>query len=464
MDLVSLYPDRRPHPSLRSPHTFRILSYMSTRAIEFQNQEGNTLSAKIDLPDGEPSQYAIFAHCFTCTKNINAVRRISRALTDARIGVLSFDFTGLGRSEGDFSKAGFSSQASDLVAAARYLETQMGQSPSMLIGHSLGGTAALYAARELPDLKGVVTIGSPADPGHVTKLFEADVSELETRGEADVNIGGRSFCIRKEFVDDLRNHPPKQWLAELRKNVLIFHSPVDDTVGIENAEQIFISLKHPKSFVSLDGADHLLSKTEDAAFVARMVGSWAANFAGPATAGAGANATTAANTTEAAGSKSATAAAAEPSLAPALEDGYTLAAAIGTEKWAVHMTNGRHHMVGDEPESAHGKDKGGNPFDYLLSALGSCTAMTVKMYADRKEWPLQGVEVQLRHKKVKPEEINADREATKAAGGRADHVEILLKISGDLSDEQREKLVQIAHKCPVHRTLISPTKIDMSST
>ena len=411
---------------------------MTSTAIEFKNRDGESLSAKIDRPDGEPGQYAVFAHCFTCTKNINAVRRISRALTERGIGVLSFDFTGLGRSEGDFSRAGFSSQASDLVAAARYLEDEVGQGPTMLIGHSLGGTACLYAARELPEVKGVATIGSPADPGHVTKLFDGDVADLETRGEADVNIGGRSFCIRKGFVDDLRNHPPEQWLPELRKNVLIFHSPVDTTVGVENAERIFKAVKHPKSFVSLDQADHLLSKADDAAFAARMIGSWAGTFA-------------------------AEVAEATPTAAPALDSDYSLAASIGTEKWTVQMSNGRHHMVGDEPESAHGQDKGGNPFDYLLSALGSCTVMTVKMYADRKEWPLRGVTAQLRHKKVKPEEIGADVEATKAAGGRADHIEILLKIDGDLSEEQRKKLLEIAHKCPVHRTLISPTRVDIAT-
>jgi putative redox protein len=429
---------------------------MTSTAIEFKNRDGDTLSAKIDRPEGEPLQYAVFAHCFTCTKNINAVRRISRALTERGIGVLSFDFTGLGRSEGDFSQAGFSSQASDLVAAARYLQDEVGQGPTMLIGHSLGGTAALYAARELPELKGVATIGSPADPGHVTKLFDGDVADLETRGEADVNIGGRSFCMRKGFVDDLRNHPPEEWLPELRKNLLVFHSPVDTTVGIDNAERIFKAVKHPKSFVSLDQADHLLSKADDAAFVARMVGSWASAFAD----GAGEERATAAT---AAGTTSAGAGGASGAGAPALNADYTLAASIGTEKWTVQMTNGRHHMVGDEPESAHGQDRGGNPFDYLLSALGSCTVMTVKMYADRKEWPLRGVTAQLRHKKVKPEEIGADVGATKAAGGRADHIEILVKIDGELSEEQREKLVEIAHKCPVHRTLISPTKVHITA-
>jgi putative redox protein len=435
---------------------------MTSTAIEFTNQEGNALSAKIDRPDGEPTQYAVFAHCFTCTKNINAVRRISRALTERGIGVLSFDFTGLGRSEGDFSSAGFSSQAGDLVAAARYLETEVGSGPTMLIGHSLGGTASLYAARELPGVKGVATIGSPADPGHVTKLFDGDVAELETRGEADVNIGGRSFCIRKGFVDDLRNHPPDQWLPELRKNLLIFHSPLDTTVGIDNAERIFKAVKHPKSFVSLDQADHLLSKADDAAFVARMVGSWAATFADADDKGTPANAPITAAEGAAAEGSSASAGETPPASTPALDADYTLAASIGTEKWTVQMTNGRHYMVGDEPESAHGQDRGGNPFDYLLSALGSCTVMTVKMYADRKEWPLRGVTAQLRHKKVKPDEIGADPEVTKAAGGRADHIEILLRIDGDLSDEQREKLVEIAHKCPVHRTLISPTQVDIT--
>ena len=417
---------------------------MTSTTIQFPNEQGDLLSAKIDAPDGPVRQYAVFAHCFTCTKNINAVRRISRALTDSGIGVLSFDFTGLGRSEGEFSTAGFSSQASDLVAAARYLETELGHAPAILVGHSLGGTASLYAARRLESVQGVATIGSPADPGHVTKLFETDVADLEQRGQADVNIGGRSFCIRKEFVDDLRNHPPEQWLPELRKNLLIFHSPVDTTVGIANAERIFTAVKHPKSFVSLDHADHLLSKADDAAYVAGMIGSWATSLSG------------------ADAESGAASPGVEASHAPALDAEYTVAAAIGTEKWTVRMTNGRHDVMGDEPESVQGQDTGGNPFDYLLWALASCTVMTVKMYAERKGWALEVAEAQLRHRKVKPEEIDADVDATKAAGGRADHIEILLSIRGDLSEDQRERLVEIAHKCPVHRSLISPTKVEIT--
>ena len=255
---------------------------MAKEKVTFPNRDGLSLAATLDLPEGETRGYALFAHCFTCTRNISAVRRISRGLLDGGIGVLSFDFTGLGESEGEFSDSGFAHQTEDLLAAADYLAQRWNAPPELLVGHSLGGTAVLYAARRLGAVKGVVTIGSPADPAHVINLFDCTLEEMEEKGVADVNIGGRPFTVKREFVEDLRAHPPEKWLPELRKNLLLFHSPLDRTVGIENAQRIFAAVKHPKSFVSLDRADHLLTQKKDAEYVARVTAAWAGALFDPA--------------------------------------------------------------------------------------------------------------------------------------------------------------------------------------
>lgn len=251
---------------------------MAREKIQFFNAEGSTLSAVLEHPERAARGYGVFAHCFTCTKNLSAVRRISRGLVDQGIGVLSFDFTGLGDSEGEFSTSGFAHQTGDLVAAAEFLAGHIGNGPELLVGHSLGGTATLYAAQMIPTVKGVATIGSPADPAHVTRLFECEMDEIERTGAAPVNIGGRSFTIRKEFLDDLRSHPPEEWLPQLKARLLLFHSPVDRIVDIGNAQRIFMAVKHPKSFVSLDRADHLLSESKDAQFVAAVLAAWASSF------------------------------------------------------------------------------------------------------------------------------------------------------------------------------------------
>jgi len=235
----------------------------------------------MDSPEGDPRAYALFAHCFTCTKNIPAVRSITRGLIEENIAVFSFDFTGLGDSEGEFSDSSFATQSDDLVAAAEFLEKEYGVGPALMVGHSLGGTASLFAARKLASVEGIATIGSPADPAHVIDLFDHGLDEVEQRGEARVSIGGRPFAVKKKFIDDLRSHPPEQWLPELRKRLLIFHSPVDKIVNIYNAQRIFMALKHPKSFMSLEQADHLLTKTKDARHVARVLSAWADYFLPP---------------------------------------------------------------------------------------------------------------------------------------------------------------------------------------
>ena len=404
----------------------------------FTNRGGVELAARIDLPpDDAPRAFVLLAHCFTCSKDLTAHRRIARSLTGVGLGVMSFDFTGLGASGGDFADTTFSSQASDLVDAAEHLATVY-EAPSFLVGHSLGGTACLYAARELPTVRGVATIGAPAEPAHVEKLFAGDVDEIEAAGEARVSIGGRPFTIRKRFIDDIRNHPPERWIRELKVDLLILHSPVDTVVGIENAERIFTSTRHPKSFVSLRQADHLLSRPADAEYAGSMVGAWArALMPAPGD--------------------------------PEIKTNRQVAARIGRDHYTVQMRAGRHAMVADEPASVGGKDLGGSPYDYLLAALGACTVMTLRMYADRKELPLESVTVHLSHEKVHATDGAACGEEAQGAGaagtggGRSqkiDRIERVLELDGDLTDEQRDRLVEIADKCPVHRTLTTPTVVE----
>ena len=409
----------------------------------FKNRDGANISARIELPpDGLPRAFVLLAHCFTCSKDLTAHRRIARVLTGSGLGVMSFDFTGLGASGGDFSETSFSSQASDLIDAADYLAERY-QPPSFLVGHSLGGTACLYAARELPSVRGVATIGAPAAPAHVEKLFVDHVGEIEEAGSATVSIGGRPFTIKKEFIEDIRNNPPEQWIGELKADLFILHSPVDTVVGVENAERIFKATRHPKSFVSLREADHLLSRPEDAEYAGSLVGAWIR------------------------------------ALLPKqsddkIETNQQVAARIGREQYTVQIQAGKHAMVADEPASAGGRDLGGNPYDYLLASLGACTAMTLRMYADRKEIPLESVTVHLSHRKVHATDqaaCMADGTSNESLGGKPeaqapampamiDAIDRVIVLDGDLSPTDREKLLAIADKCPVHRTLGSKTVVE----
>ncbi|MEX2445085.1 MAG: alpha/beta fold hydrolase [Alkalispirochaeta sp.] len=422
---------------------------MNSTKIQFTNERGMDLAGRIELPEtGSPRAWVIFAHCFTCTKNLSAVRRISRGLTEEGLGVLSFDFTGLGDSGGEFAESSFATQAADLLSAVEYLKATYGNGPSIMVGHSLGGTATLYAARQVPGLEGVATIGAPSDPAHVTNLFDCELEEIEQTGEARVSIGGRPFSIRKEFVDDLKAHPPTEWLGKLRTRLLVFHSPVDQVVDISNARDIYTAVRHPKSFISLDQADHLLSRPADARHVARVLAAWADSFlpeAGGSQGGAGNGAADAPTDT------------ADSALQPA--DGYQIAARIGRTKYKVEMTNGRHQMLADEPADVNGGDLGGNPFDYLLWSLAACTVITVRMYADRKEWPLEEVSAQLSLRKAKAEELGFDPELAKDSRGQGTDIQIELTFTGDLDSEQEARLVEMAHRCPVHRTLIGPIRV-----
>lgn len=394
--------------------------------ITFTNRYGQDLSARMDLPaDAAPAGYILLAHCFTCSKDLSSLRRLSRSLTGFGFGVMSFDFTGLGHSKGDFSSTGFSSQVTDLIDAAAWLADKY-MAPIVLVGHSLGGTAALYAARELPSVLGVATIGSPSSPDHIENLFKSDIAVIQSSGEAVVSIGGRPFTIKKSFLEDIRRHPPEEWLNDLKKEIMILHSPTDIVVGIENAERIFKSVKHPKSFVSLKDSDHLFSRPEDALYAGRIIGGWAESFI------------------------------------PAAESEqlYTdrqVAARIGRDAYTVDIRAGRHFMTADEPENVGGKNFGPGPYEYLLAGLGACTVMTLRMYADRKNLPMDAVTVHLTHQKIHAEDCGA---CESGPGGMLDRIERILVIDGDLSKKQRQRLAEIADRCPVHRTLTSSVIVD----
>jgi putative redox protein len=395
---------------------------MNFRKLTFPNRNGQHLAARLDLPvDGEPRAYALFAHCFTCTKNLKAIGHISTALNEAGYAVLRFDFTGLGESEGDFADTNFSSNIEDLVDAARFLAAQY-EGPKLLVGHSLGGAAVLQAAHHIETVEAVATIGAPFDPEHVRHLFETALDEIAYAGQACVRLGGRPFTITQQFVEDLGAQHVVQHLQGLDRALLVMHSPVDDTVGIENARMIFDHARHPKSFVSLDTADHLLSREVDAQYVGAVLAAWAHKYGGP------------------------------PPAARqhrTLADNRTTAYLAGTGFRTEIMTNG-HALVADEPVSVGGTDAGPSPYDLLATSLGACTAMTLRLYADRKQWPLEAVTVRLHHAKVHAEDCDCDRHAE---GGMLDVLTRELTLEGPLDETQRQRLVEIANRCPVHRTL-----------
>lgn len=387
---------------------------MSVERITFDNIAGKTLAARLELPiDQKPKAFAIFAHCFTCSKDLHAVRRIARALAQEGFGVLRFDFTGLGQSEGDFEDTNFSSNLSDLKAAADFLSRAY-KAPQLLVGHSLGGAAVLSIAEQLETVQAVATIGAPADPGHVKHLFGESINNIKEEGKTRVTIGGRSFMVKQSFLRDLEQHQLVNRLPKLKKALLFMHSPQDEVVDVENARLLYSAAKHSKSFISLDGADHLLSRKADADYAGLLIGSWAKRYVD----------------------------------FPKEED-FELrkAVAVRTSEsgFTTDVKAGKHHFRADEPKAVGGDGYGPSPYDLLLAALGTCTAMTLRMYADRKGWPLKEVVVQLSHEKCH----KADCEDK----GYMDYMERSLELKGDLDEKQRERLLAIANKCPVHKSL-----------
>ncbi|MGD9182714.1 MAG: alpha/beta fold hydrolase [Desulfobacterales bacterium] len=396
---------------------------MQFKKLEFKNKDGQTLSARLDLPlDGKPLAYALFAHCFTCSKNIKAIAHISRALTREGLAVLRFDFTGLGESEGDFADTNFSSNVDDLIAAADFLESNY-EAPKILIGHSFGGAAVLQAAGRVSASAAVVTIAAPADPRHVKHALGSVTEAIQSRGEADVNLAGRTFTLKKQFLDDLEFVNMKATLQNLSRALLVLHSPIDETVGIENAAHIFQAARHPKSFISLDKADHLLSDPEDSLYAGSVIAAWALKYVS--------------------GSQKA-----EPESD---KTDTQVIARIGKSGYATDIMAEGHSLVADEPISMGGSGLGPAPYNYLLSGLGACTAITLRMYSDRKQWPLDGVTVKLNHQKIHA----ADCEICETKEGKLDQIEREIELAGPLDDQQKQRLMQIADRCPVHRTLHS---------
>ncbi|MCL4746565.1 MAG: bifunctional alpha/beta hydrolase/OsmC family protein [Burkholderiaceae bacterium] len=392
---------------------------MGSVMMQFAGGRGAELSARLDLPDGVPRAFALFAHCFTCSKDTKAASYVARAMAEAGFGVLRFDFTGLGGSGGDFASTNFSSNVDDLVAAADWLRAHHG-APAVLVGHSLGGAAVIAAAHRISDARAVVTIGAPCDPGHVRKQFERDLALIEREGEAQVSIAGRAFTISRAFLDDLDGQQQVQRIRALGRALLVMHSPVDGVVAVDNARRVFEAAMHPKSFVSLDGADHMLSRVEDARFAAGVIAAWAGRYVEPAAAGS--------------------------DQVPA---GLVRVAERGTGKFANAVSTARHTILADEPVTVGGTDLGLSPYELLQAALGACTTMTLRMYADMKKLPVRRISVDLRHDKVHAEDCVDCESAT----AKIDRIERVLRIDGELDESQRERLLAIADRCPVHRTL-----------
>jgi len=400
---------------------------MAQKRVSFANESGDALSGILDSP-ATARACALFAHCFTCSKDLKAAVNLSRALTAAGIAVLRFDFTGLGESEGDFADTSFSGNVADLVAAARFLEREH-MAPAILIGHSLGGTAILQAADSIPSAVAVATIGAPARPAHVAGMLEGSLDALAADGEATVQLGGRPFRIRQHFIDDLERHRLPQSIAGLGKALRIFNSPADAIVGIDNASELFLAARHPKSFVSLDQSDHLLTRAEDSRYVGTVLAAWAGKYLA--------------------------ADRAEPELLAAA--GETVAR-VGAQGFRADMCAAGYGLIADEPESQGGTGLGPSPYDLLSAALASCTAMTLRMYADHKKLPLESATVRIRHDKVHARDC-ADCETVE---GKVDEFRRVLALEGRLDDAQRKRLLEIADRCPVHRTLHGEVRVRTS--
>ena len=398
---------------------------MGLKKVNFLNGHGQQLSGRLELPETQtPHNFALFAHCFTCNKNLSAVKNISRALTSKGFGILRFDFTGLGESDGDFADTNFSGNVEDLVSAAKYLEAEH-MAPTLIIGHSLGGAASIFAANEIDSIKAVATIGAPSNPKHVQHLLHSSIDEIKNNGLAVVNLSGRDFTIKKQFIDDLETKSLPEVAKNLRKALLVMHSPQDHTVGVKNAEEIYISAHHPKSFVSLDGADHLLSDKHDSSYAGDVIAGWAKRYV-------------------------------EVPDVKILKSKHQVAASLNKEDgFTTQMKVGNHHLIADEPVSFEGNDFGPSPYEYVSAGLSACTAMTIQMYVKRKGWDLKNVEVQTNYGKTHAEDCQVcDKTSVKI-----DTFHREIKLEGNLDEDQIKRILQIADKCPVHKTLHNETQV-----
>lgn len=402
---------------------------MPVETLRFEGSLGHELAGILETPHGPPRACALFAHCFTCSKDLKAAYWIAKALVDRQVAVLRFDFTGLGDSGGDFAETTFTSNLEDLVAAAQAMR-ERAEAPQLLVGHSLGGAAVLKAAPRIPEVRAVATIGAPSDTRHLAERLTEQAPEIREAGQAEVLLGGRRLRLGKQLVDDLSEDHLEGEIGELGRALLVLHSPVDRTVDIEHARHLYTAAKHPKSFVSLDDADHLLSRERDARYTADVIATWAARYLPES-------------------------AETEPEVPAPRQEGEVVASGPGVG-FVTRLRAGRHRLVGDEPVKVGGTDMGPAPYDYLLAGLGACTNMTIRMYARRKNWPLEGVDVRLAHDRVHAK----DCEACETSEGRVDRITKRVTVYGDaLTEEQKSRLVEIGERCPVHRTLTSETLV-----
>ncbi len=398
---------------------------MVTERLTFAGHDGTELAARLDLPDGPHMATALFAHCFTCSKDIPAARRISSRLAAQGIAVLRFDFTGLGHSGGEFANTSFSTNVADLIAASEALKARS-MAPQLLIGHSLGGAAVLKAAAQIPSSRAVVTIGAPFDPQHVTHNFGGALERIRSEGKADVCLGGRMITIGRAFVEDIEGESLAEAIRNLRRALLIMHAPRDQIVGIDNATRIFIAAKHPKSFVTLDGADHLISNPEDAEYAADVIAAWSERYLEIH----------------------------HPAPPPGAPEGIVRVSEADPEGFLQDVMAGpRHHLLADEPESYGGTDRGPSPYGLVAAGLGACTSMTIRMYARRKKWPLEHVSVDVSHDKVHAQDADS------RASARIDRFNRVIHLQGPLDPDQRQRLLEIADKCPVHKTLTHGSQV-----
>ncbi len=392
---------------------------MPTTRITFPGHDGSTLAARLDMPAGPHLATALFAHCFTCGKDIPAARRIAARLAGMGIAVLRFDFTGLGHSEGEFANTSFTSNVDDLIAACAYLDAE-GLPPSLLIGHSLGGAAVLKAASQMDQIKAVATLGAPFDPEHVVHNFADALPEIISKGVAEVSLGGRPFNIGKSFIDDVAQGELTPAISALKAALLVLHAPQDEIVSIDNASQIFLAAKHPKSFVTLDSADHLITRAADAEYAADVIATWASRYLDLR----------------------------PPAPPPGAPEGIVRVSEADPNGFLQDVNDGpAHHTLADEPLAYGGTNKGMSPYGFLSAGLGACTSMTIRMYARRKGWPLDHVSVDVCHDKVHAQD------AETGSGDKVDTWRRRIKLTGNLDTDQRQRLLEIADKCPVHRTL-----------
>ncbi|GAA4238697.1 bifunctional alpha/beta hydrolase/OsmC family protein [Postechiella marina] len=401
---------------------------MKSIRLKIENKKGIALHAYLELPANQkPNKYAVFAHCFTCSSSLNAVKNISRALTQYGFGVVRFDFTGLGRSDGEFADSYFSANVADLIAVSDFMAFNY-EAPSLLVGHSLGGAAVLYAASQLDNVKAVATIGAPSTVGHVTHLFSHGIDAVKEQGEVQVNIGGRPFIINQEFVEDFDKTDLASVVKSLRKPLLIMHAPTDKIVGIKNAEELYLQAHHPKSFVTLDDADHLLTNSNDSNYAGNMIGTWVQRYFKTQ----------------------------ENTMLNTSGEQLVGHLNIVEDNFTTTIQSKRHSMIADEPVSVGGADFGPSPYEYLNAALIACTAMTLKMYAERKKWDLKEVFVYVTHSKKHSDDLGVQSDMPKYL----DYVNKKIKLIGNLDDAQKKRLKEISSRCPVHKSLVSQVVID----